>query len=262
MAQELAKPNSAALAAAAALRGNLSKVRQSLPQQNSAYLRFGKDGSWSFGVENYDVVPEDRVALNPLSLKTGFICWTDRDAKLKQKNEVMGEVMYPLGADVPGIHTMVSKVDPVTKEPCVWKEQISVTMRFLDGPDKGKQVDFATTSDGGLKAMGNIIDQLMLQLDEDPTKIVPVLSLDSDSYMHKQWGKTYTPVMKITDWVTMDGANVSASEPADAPLPDDEKAKVEAGEHVTEDGEVIEGTVVPETEAPVEDEAPIRRRRR
>lgn len=258
---EVTVPNNAALAAAAALKGSLQKTRASVPVTGqTGYAKFGKDGLWSFGADNEEIIPEDRVAVNPLSIKTGYSCWTDRPQAMRKKNEILGEVMYPLGADVPHVSTMAVKKDPETNETCEWKAQTSVTFRFVNGPHKDKQVSWSVTSVGGQTAMGNLIDQIMLRLDEDPATIVPVLSLSSDSYTHKQWGKTYTPVLKIVDWVGMDGpvAAVVPEKPVEEPKAVTGRSRSRAAEpEPARTPDVEEPDAV---EAPAEE--PVRRRRR
>lgn len=258
MSTEVVNPTNNALAAAAALKRNLQKARAQIPDtQNMAYLRFGRDGVWVFGVDNDEVFEDDVIAINTLSIKTGYSCWTDRP-KGGGKNEIMGEVMVALGQPA------VVKADlPVHKDPqnggavCEWKEQSSADFKFMSGPHKGKQVHYSTTSRGGLSAMSALIDQIILQVDEDRDNIVPRVTLSDDNYPHKQYGKVYVPIIKIVGWQGLeDGAEAAPAE---------EKKAVEKPEpnQEPEDDGVVEGTATEQTEAPVEEEAaPVRRRRR
>jgi hypothetical protein len=43
------------------------------------------------------------------------------------------------------------------------------------------------------------------QVEKDQTKPVPVVRLKKDHYAHKSYGKIYTPVFEIVEWVSMDG---------------------------------------------------------
>ena len=45
-----------------------------------------------------------------------------------------------------------------------------------------------------------------------PDAVVPILSLDSDSYKHPTYGKTYFPVFEIVRWVGLDGTEQSVDE--------------------------------------------------
>jgi len=213
------KVSSGALAAANALKGSLQKVKSALPEtRGSGFMSFGKDGIWTFGAANEEVFDDDLIAINPLAIETGFICWTDR-GESGPKNEVLGEVMVKLGGDVPLKHTLPQKEDDRSVKLPEWREQIKLTMRFMSGPNKDTQVSYATTSLGGIDACRGLIDQLLLQLDEDPANIVPMVTLDSDHYTHKKWGKTYTPVIRIKSWASLD---------ADAQVDEEEEEEQEA----------------------------------
>ena len=266
-----------ALAAVAALKGNLRKAKQQIPEtQGLQYLRFLQDGSWVFGQENEEVLTEDRVAINPLSLKTGWSCWTDRPGK-GAKNENMGESMVALGQDPIMKADLPKHRDPKNDDAlCEWKEQISVDVKFLSGPHKGKQVHYKTTSVGGINAMSALIDQIMLQLDEDPEHVVPVVNLDGEHYQHKSYGRTYTPKIKIVDWVSMDGDAMTEEEPEEEeedeveekPKPKKKKAakkrkpepEPEPEEEEEDEGE--EEQEEDQEEEQEEEEQPRRRRRR
>lgn len=256
------KKSGGALAAVGALKGNLKKVQTQLPEtQGLQYLRFLQDGSWVFGQENEEVMVEDQVAFNPLSIKTGWSCWTDRPGK-GVKNENLGESMVPLGSDPIAKHDLPEKKDPQNKgEVCDWREQISVDLRFLSGPHKGKQVHYKTTSVGGIGAMRALIDQIILQLDEDPENIVPIVSLDGDHYNHKAYGRTYTPLLKITDWMSINGPEAVTEEIEKKPEHGaDEPADEEDDNTIDAEAEEVADEQPDEQDEPAEE--PRRRRRR
>jgi hypothetical protein len=51
---------------------------------------------------------------------------------------------------------------------------------------------------------------------------VPVVRLKKDHYQHKSYGRIYTPVFEIVEWVSMDGARDEA--PAEEAAPAAEPA--------------------------------------
>ena len=53
------------------------------------------------------------------------------------------------------------------------------------------------------------------QVEKDQTKPVPVIRLKKDHYTHKSYGKIFTPVFEIVEWVSMNG-EAEAEAPAEA----------------------------------------------
>jgi hypothetical protein len=43
------------------------------------------------------------------------------------------------------------------------------------------------------------------QVEKDQTKPVAVVRLRKDHYAHKSYGKIYTPVFEVIEWISMDG---------------------------------------------------------
>jgi hypothetical protein len=43
------------------------------------------------------------------------------------------------------------------------------------------------------------------QVEKDQSKPVPIVRLSKDHYAHKSYGRIYTPVFEVVEWVGMDG---------------------------------------------------------
>jgi hypothetical protein len=54
------------------------------------------------------------------------------------------------------------------------------------------------------------------QVDKDQAKPVAIVRLRKDHYAHKSYGKIYTPVFEVVEWVSMDGEPVPEAAPAPA----------------------------------------------
>jgi hypothetical protein len=67
---------------------------------------------------------------------------------------------------------------------------------------------FTTTSVGGKRAVQTLAVALAEQVEKDQTKPVPVVRLKKDHYSHKSYGKIFTPVFEIVEWVSMEGEAV------------------------------------------------------
>jgi hypothetical protein len=56
------------------------------------------------------------------------------------------------------------------------------------------------------------------QVEKDQAKPVAIVKLKKDHYAHKSYGKIYTPVFEVIEWVSMDGEpEVAVEAPAPAP---------------------------------------------
>jgi len=92
----------------------------------------------------------------------------------------------------------------------------SVSLKCLSGEDKGMEARFATTSVGGKRSMHALALKVADQADKNPDKLVAVVKLLSDHYPHKTYGKIYTPVFDVVEWIGMDGADEVAEPPPSA----------------------------------------------
>jgi hypothetical protein len=250
MSNEVTTPTQTGLGALGALRTGLQNVRTKMPEiASSPYLRLLKDGDWVFGQEDNAVAKGTEAVINPLSIKHGYSCWTNRQPG-QGKNENLGEIMVGLNAPLPAIHELPQHTDSVTGAVAAWKDQMSVDIKFIAGKHKGTQVMWKVSSVGGLNAAKGILDAILARLDENTAFVCPIVTLDSDSYKHATYGKTYVPKIEVVGWMDLDG-----NEEGD----DDVVAGPEAVKRVEKQPDPEpEVETVPEAA----EEAPARRRRR
>ena len=76
---------------------------------------------------------------------------------------------------------------------------------LLNGEDKDMEARYTTTSVGGKRAVQELALKISEQVEKDQTKPVPVIRLKKDHYTHKSYGKIFTPVFEIVEWVSMNG---------------------------------------------------------
>jgi hypothetical protein len=159
------------------------------------------NGTWVFGQRR--TIPEEgsKWAVNPLTFKYGYICFGDN-------NKVLDERLVPVSQPKPLITELP---DMGSFE---WQEEWSVNMKCLSGADAGVEVVFKATTDGALKAIVLIVDEVRDRLNggQHDGKIVPIVLLEKDSYQHPKHGPTSYPVLNRIDWMSLDG-------PAPAPAP-------------------------------------------
>ena len=103
-----------------------------------------------------------------------------------------------------------------------WEQQVGLMLKCLTGEDAGLECRYTTTSVGGKRAVQNLAVAIAAQVEKDPERPVPIVLLGKDHYQHKSYGRIYTPVFEIVEWVSMDGEDVQkldtpAAENAEGP---------------------------------------------
>lgn len=216
MSNAITTPNGGGLAALQSLRSGLAQVRASVSSSvgGTPLLRLLKDGQWVVGAEDTVIRAGTEALVNPNSFQTGYSCWTNR-APGQGKNELMGEEMWGIGAMKPPASSLPVHHDPRTQELCQWKELMSVDIKFLDGAMQGQQVLYKTSSVGGLRVLTALTEAIMSRIDLGSEYVCPIVALQSDSYNHNSYGRTYVPVLAIVGWADMMGKEEgeSAGEP-------------------------------------------------
>ena len=157
-----------------------------------AILKMDKTGHWVFGADQTEVEEGSLWAVNPFSFVHGYIAWGD--------GEVLGEKMVSVSQPLPE-HDIAP---PNAKKG--WEVQVGLSVKCISGGDKGTEARFTTTSVGGKRAVQALAVALADQVEVDQDKPVAVVVLKKEHYQHKSYGRIYTPVFEVKEWVSMDGA--------------------------------------------------------
>jgi hypothetical protein len=80
-----------------------------------------------------------------------------------------------------------------------------MSLKCVSGEDKGLEARYTVTSVGGKRAVQTLAVALADQVEKDQSKPVAIVRLKKDHYQHKSYGKIYTPVFEIVEWMSMDG---------------------------------------------------------
>ena len=163
-------------------------------------LKMDKTGHWVFGADQTEVEPDATWAINPFSFIHGFIAWGD--------GEVLGEKMVSVSQPLPEMEAAPAGAKRG------WETQVGMSLKCLSGEDKDMEARFSSTSVGGKRAVQTLAVAIANQVEADQSKPVPVVRLKKDHYAHKSYGKIYTPVFEIVEWVGMDGAAEETAAPA------------------------------------------------
>jgi hypothetical protein len=196
---------------------SVSSLAQSLRTMNTGVsdtgggviLKMDKTGHWVFGADQTEIEDDATWAINPFSFVHGFIAWGDGD--------VLGEKMVPVSSPLP-------ELDPAPAgSKRGWETQVGLSLKCMSGEDKDLEARYSTTAVGGKKAVQSLALAIAAQVDKDQTRPVPVVKLRKEHYMHKSYGRIYTPIFDIVEWIGMDGSPAEADtspEVDSAPAPD------------------------------------------
>jgi hypothetical protein len=198
MAFELANlPNVASLSVA------LRTLEQDVGPVGTVIIKMDKTGHWVYGAEQTEVDSDSTWAINPFSFLHGFIAWGD--------GEVLGEKMVSVSQPLPELDA----APPNAKKG--WEQQVGMSLKCMSGEDKGMEARYTVTSVGGKRAVQALAVAIANQVEKDQTKPVPVVRLGKDHYVHKSYGRIYTPEFEIVEWVGMDAepADVADEAPAE-----------------------------------------------
>jgi len=179
-----------------------SKLAQSLRRVSreaapvAAFLKMDKTGEWTYGANAEEVSDKDEFYVNPEGFQHGFVSWA------KEGGEKLGEIVAPITEAIPD-------TGPVPGGSNGWEAQLGLHLR----PVKDSvNLVYRSSSVGGKRAVAQLAELVATKLSEGDKKFVPVVTLDSDSYKHKSYGKIFNPVFTIVRWSEM--PKDAAPEPA------------------------------------------------
>jgi hypothetical protein len=181
----------------------LRQLEKDVGPAGSVILKMDKRGDWVFGADQTEVDDGTLWAVNPFSFVHGFIAWGD--------GEVLGEKMVSVSQPLPEMEPAPAGAKRG------WETQVGMSLKCISGPDNGLEVRYNVTSVGGKRAVQGLAVAIAQQVESDQSKPVPVVTLKRDHYTHKSYGKIYTPVFEVQEWMSMDGAK--AEEPAEEAAP-------------------------------------------
>jgi hypothetical protein len=193
------------LPAVSSLATSLRTIQSEVGAAGVVILKMDKTGHWVFGADQTEVEDDSLWAINPFSFVHGFIAWGD--------GEVLGEKMASVSQPLP----VLDEAPPQAKKG--WESQVGMSLKCISGDDKGMEARYTTTSVGGKRSVQTLAVALADQVDKDQTKPVAVVRLKKDHYAHKSYGKIYTPVFEIVEWISMDADATDVKVEAEAEQP-------------------------------------------
>jgi hypothetical protein len=200
----LVKFSGANLPSVVSLSTALRTIANDVSASTTAIIKMDRTGHWVFGADQTEAEEDSRWAVNPFSFVHGFIAWGD--------GEVLAEKLVSVTEPLPELEP----APPGAKKG--WEPQTGLSLKCISGDDAGMEARFTTTSVGGRKAVQALAVAVATQVDKDKEKPVAIIKLGKDHYTHKSYGRIYTPVFEVLEWVSMNGDEPAADEEA-APAP-------------------------------------------
>jgi len=197
----LVKFSGANLPSVTSLSTALRTIATDVSASSTSIIKMDRTGHWVFGADQTEAESDSTWAVNPFSFVHGFIAWGD--------GEVLAEKLVPVTEPLPELEA----APPGAKKG--WEPQTGLSLKCISGEDTGMEARFTTTSVGGRKAVQTLAVEIATQVDKDQGKPVPIIKLGKDHYTHKSYGRIYTPVFEVVEWVSMDGE----ATPAEAEAP-------------------------------------------
>ena len=190
----------AGLPSVQSLAEGLRSIKAAVGAEGAVILKMDKTGHWVFGADQTEIEDGSYWAINPYSFIHGYIAWGD--------GEVLGEKTVPVSQPLPEL----DPAPPGSKRG--WEVQVGMSLKCMSGDDKGMEARYAVTSVGGKRAVQQLAIAIAEQVDKDPSRPVPIVTLGKEHYMHKSYGRIYTPVFKIVEWMSLEGPTEDAAAPA------------------------------------------------
>ena len=160
------------------------------------YITF-KNGEYLYGPDDELIPLGTRFIANMPGLRVGWKRWA-AGRVTDDLLELLADGVPPrrrsdLGDLDQGLWELDDRKQP--RDPWQFTNEL-----VLRGLETGDEFVFATSSKGGLGAVGELCKAYGRLYRQKPG-LLPVIELQADHYTHKTFGKTYYPVLKLVDWI-------------------------------------------------------------
>ena len=149
----------------------------------------GKTGTWSYGVAHQEIEKGSQWAVDPFSFIHGWIAFN-------HNNEKVAELAAPLNQEMPER----TQLPEGAKD---WQEQTGFSMKCVAGDDEGLVVQFRASSASGVRAVGELVGRIGVQVEKDKNHPVLITELEI-GVIPTKFGKVYFPVFEEVEWVSID----------------------------------------------------------
>jgi hypothetical protein len=158
------------------------------------YLKMTKVGEWVYGADETEVGEDSAFVIDPASYAQGYVAWDDGEL-VDEKMAVAGSTPITL-ADLPELPMGV-------KGQIKWSAQVAFALKGIEGADEGMQLMYKVSSRGGKEAVSTLLAAIIKRAHAGESKLCPVVMLETSNYKHKKYGKIYTPLLSVDEWVDL-----------------------------------------------------------
>lgn len=159
-----------------------------------SYLKMSKAGEWVYGAEETEVAANSVFVIDPASYAQGFVAWDGEGGLIDERMAVAGQPPI-LMSDLPALPNGAR-----------WDTQVAFALKGVEGDEEGIQLLYKTSSKGGRQVISELLGKIIERGTKGETALCPVVLLDTSSYKHKKFGKIYTPVLTVDEWMDIPDA--------------------------------------------------------
>jgi hypothetical protein len=159
------------------------------------FLKFIKN-EWLIGEEQTQVAPTAMFIANMLEYWRGWTKWQDNRPVAHVIGRVVDRFRVPARDELGDLDEALRENDASGNKRDPWQPTRYLVMRNAENDEI---VTFTTGSDGGIKATGKLCDRYDWLRHKHPAKM-PVVTLSSESYVHRDFGKVWKPKFVIVGW--------------------------------------------------------------
>ena len=195
--------------------------------QDGTFLSFSRVGEFEAGQDKEQVPFGTRVIANMPGLRQGWRCWIGGKVVDDRTELLVSRIPQQRRNELGDMDQGLWERDKEGKPRDPWVETDILEMR-----GDGANYIFSTTSKGGRGAIQRLCAAFNKAGRMRPG-MLPIITLERDSYPHKEYGKTYFPVFEIVGWADADILSLAgADQPSQAAITDKRAAKADSDDTI------------------------------
>jgi hypothetical protein len=157
---------------------------------NVSLLKMDRAGHWVYGPDQEEVEKNSTWAVNPYSFTHGYIAWGE--------GVVLSEKVTSITEPLPAVG------EPPANAIRGWELEFGMWLKCLDGANKDLVARYTSATRGGKEELKSLAYKIATQIEKDENNRVPVITLGSTHYVHKIYGKIFTPVFTVVKWIDIE----------------------------------------------------------